>query len=381
MQACGVIKYSAEKSFSEMFINIKNIPLPALVITALCVTTQLFSACNEKRTSAESSAEVSEKSTKNKSEQISPDKTNKGDKTGGETDGKPGETNNAKESTHSSKETMDGSTAKLIVETPGAKTRHLLRYNLQDGMVALYSGEIRQLTTAPHPVGAFEVVYRFKLRQEFSKSKKVASSKEENAPGYEINYSLEDVKIQFPERLKVKSEILEQTLNRTSFKALISPQGQMLRLTDSFTGNKPTHEKQIRELSNTLPKLHPIYPDDPVGRGAIWTLETSLPMKQQTGLAKSSLQTKISTHYKANSITEVEQGSAMNLEINTKVTLDGSSSGMEVQGEGGGKGSTSILLKTGLVHSYKNLVKVVTKIKDQEASNTTAVNIKLLSLN
>ncbi len=363
-----------------MFITIKKIPPLLLTFSAL-----LIFACNEKTSSTGSSTdpstEDSKKSAKDKTESDSPVKTDDIQP--------PDETtkkDNSKKKPDSSKEATEkvsasSATTKLTVESAGEEARHLLRYNLQAGMVAIYSGEIRQLTTAPQPVGAFEVVYRFKLRQEFGKAKQIKAQEKATAPGFEITYSLEDVKIDFPERLKIKSDILEQTLNRTSFKALISPRGHMERLADSLKGNKPTHEKHMEELSNTLPKLNPIYPKDPVGRGAIWTLVTSLPMTQQTGLAKSSLLTKISTRYKADSITEVEQGRAMNLEINTKVTLDGSSSGMKVQGEGGGKGSTSILLKTGLVHSYKNLVKVVTKIKDQEASNTTAVNLKLISLN
>ncbi len=318
-------------------------------------------------------------------------------------DRKPG-VENEKNAEHQPVETQHAADSRPVVElsihSAGDKPRHLLRYNLRQVTSAVYSGEIRQLTEAPHPVGAFEVIYRFKLRQTIGEPRTVdlseldlvidkdISSKEStklvdpgdsrHREGFSVRYDLEDIKIEFPKRLEMETGILEQTLGRIFFTVLLTPRGLMTEL--EHAPSEDIRKSYMEDLSRSLPKLHPVYPLQPMGTGAVWEQTNAFTMQQDGGLARSLLKTNMSNRYTVVSVSEGKFGPAMELKVNTKINTKGTSSNMDVAGEGEGEGKTVVLLGTGLVSSYRNLVKVVTRVRDQKASNTTAVQLQLIAL-
>lgn len=378
----------------------------------ICAFTIGFTSCNSTRDSApavddEDRSETAP--TRPSADEESRDKA-KEQNVGKEDDAKPAEPSTHESSAenekakgdkagenHSSTDSRPG--IELSIKSSGDKPKHLLRYDPRKGTSALYSGEIRQLTEAPHPVGAFEVIYRFKLRQTIGETEAIETSnldqilekqvsgtdstqkvesgaKEKKA--FSIRYDLEDIKIEFPKRLEIETGILEQTLSRIHFAVMLTPRGLMTPLEYSHTEN--IRQSYLEDLSKSLPRLHPVYPLEPVGPGAAWEQTNVFTMQQDGGLAKSLLKTTMSNRYKVVSVSHGKFGPAMELKVNTKIDTKGTSSNMDVVGEGGGEGKTVVLLRNGLVYSYRNLVKVVTKVKDQRASNTTAVNLQLIAL-
>jgi hypothetical protein len=260
--------------------------------------------------------------------------------------------------------------SKLVLHSTGQKPRHLLRYRLTPGLRACYGGKIHQLTSAPRPIGAFEVVYELELRQHVL---------EKDAAGATLSYELRDISISFPKRLKVKTDVLERSLEKLSLEARMTPRGVLGSLEPNEQVGRRL-ESALENLSRTLPQLHPRFPNEPVGVGARWSQISVFPIEQKTGRQVTRAQTKITATYEVKRLVDTPRGKGIELTSSTMVEVTGATSEAGISGKGKGDGEVVILLDTGLALKQRNHVKVITRVRGHRASNTTAVNMKLTAL-
>lgn len=245
-----------------------------------------------------------------------------------------------------------------------------LRYRWRPGLTAVYQGKLEQLTVAPRPLGAFQVAYDFRIRQ---RARRVENDK------VSLGVSLEDIQIRYPASIRAKAAEVVRKLMNIRFSLAMSPAGKILgfKTERKVSG---AHSRAVQQVSESVARLNPQYPAEPVGPGARWEQTNVFPVLQGPGSAGEPLKSTVVVVYTLERFVKHHRGEAAVIKFVSRVTLKGKTMGHDVKGSGAGHGNTLVLVDSGLAVKHKGRVKVSTELKEYQSTNTTRLTMNLLSL-
>jgi hypothetical protein len=245
-----------------------------------------------------------------------------------------------------------------------------LQYRWKPGLTAVYQGKLEQLTVAPRPLGAFQVAYNFRIRQ---RARRVESDK------VSLGVSLENIQIRYPASIRARAAEVVRKLMSVRFSLDMSPAGKVLGFTMARKVSG-AYSRAVQQVSESVARLNPQYPAEPVGTGASWEQTNVFPVLHGSGSAGEPLKSTVVVVYTLEKFVKHQRGEAAVIKFVSRVTLKGKTMGHEVKGSGAGNGSTVVLVDSGLAVEHKGRVKVSTELKEYRSTNTTRLTMNLMTL-